>query len=34
VIPTDEVTGISTNSVAQNCLETIEVLEMCGDRMG
>ncbi len=34
VTPIEEVTGISTNSVAQNCLETIEVLEMCGDRMG
>jgi hypothetical protein len=31
--PIDEVTGLSTNSVAQNCLELIEVLEMCGDRM-
>ena len=29
----DEVTGTSTNSVAQNCLELIEVLEMCGDQM-
>src|ERR1017187_112085 len=29
----DEVTGVSTNSVAQNCLELIEVLETCGDRM-
>jgi hypothetical protein len=33
VTPIDEVTGISTNSVAQNCLELIEVLEMCGDRI-
>ena len=33
VSPIEEVTGISTNSVAQNCLELIEVLEMCGDRM-
>ena len=32
--PIEEVTGISTNSVAQNCLELIEVLEMCGDRVG
>ena len=31
--PIDEVTGLSTNSVAQNCLELIEVLEMCGDQM-
>ena len=31
--PIDEVTGLSTNSVAQGCLELIEVLEMCGDRM-
>jgi hypothetical protein len=29
----EEVTGISTNSVAQNSLQTIEVLAMCGDRM-
>ena len=29
----EESTGISTNTVAQNALETIEVLEMCGDRM-
>ena len=29
----DEVTGVSTNSTSQGCLETIEVLEMCGDRM-
>jgi hypothetical protein len=31
--PIDEATGISTNSVSQGCLEMIEVLEMCGDRM-
>jgi len=31
--PLDEVTGLSTNSVAQNCLELIEVLEMCGEQM-
>jgi hypothetical protein len=31
--PLDEITGISTNTVAQGCLELIEVLEMCGDRM-
>jgi hypothetical protein len=29
----DEVPGLSTNTVAQNCLHTIEVLEMCRDRM-
>ena len=34
VTPIEEVTGLSTNSVAQDCLELIEVLEMCGDRMG
>jgi hypothetical protein len=34
VTPIEESTGISTNTVAQNVLETIEVLEMCGDRMG
>ena len=34
VTPIDEVTGLSTNSVAQGCLEAIEVLEMCGDQMG
>ncbi|MEO7143503.1 MAG: Tat pathway signal sequence domain protein [Bryobacteraceae bacterium] len=32
--PLDEVTGISTNSTAQGCLEAIEILEMCGDRIG
>jgi hypothetical protein len=31
--PIEEVTGISTNSVSQNSLQTIEVLAMCGDRM-
>jgi hypothetical protein len=31
--PIDEVPGLSTNSVSQNCLQTIEVLAMCGDRM-
>ncbi len=31
--PIEEVTGISTNSVAQSCLQAIEVLAMCGDRM-
>jgi hypothetical protein len=31
--PIDEVTGVSTNSVAQGCLEAIEVLAMCGDAM-
>jgi hypothetical protein len=29
----EEVTGVSTNSVAQGSLETIEVLAMCGDSM-
>jgi len=33
ITPIEESTGISTNTVAQNALETIEVLEMCGDRM-
>src|SRR5204863_2957808 len=33
VSPIEEVTGISTNSVAQNCLELIEELEICGDRL-
>ncbi len=32
--PIEEVAGLSTNSVSQGCLEAIEVLEMCGDRMG
>ncbi|MGA3240128.1 MAG: Tat pathway signal sequence domain protein [Bryobacteraceae bacterium] len=31
--PIDEVTGISTNSVSQGCLQAIEVLAMCGDQM-
>jgi hypothetical protein len=31
--PIEEVPGLSTNSVAQNCLEIIQVLEMCGDAM-
>jgi hypothetical protein len=30
----DEIPGLSTNSVAQNCLEAIEVLQMCGDHLG
>jgi hypothetical protein len=30
----EEVPGLSTNSVAQGCLELIEVLDMCGDQMG
>jgi hypothetical protein len=34
VTPIDEVPNLSTNSTAQGCLELIEVLEMCGDRMG
>ena len=29
--PIDEVTGLSTNSVSQSSLETIELLAMCGD---
>jgi hypothetical protein len=29
----DEVPQLSTNSTAQGCLELIEVLDMCGDRM-
>jgi hypothetical protein len=33
VSPIEEVVGLSTNSVSQNCLELIEVLQMCGDRM-
>ena len=32
--PIEDVSGLSTNSVSQGCLEAIEVLEMCGDRMG
>jgi hypothetical protein len=31
--PIEEVAGISTNSTSQGCLELIEVLEMCGDRI-
>jgi YetA-like protein len=31
--PIDEVTGVSTNSTAQSCLEAIELLEMCGDQL-
>ena len=34
VTPIEEVPGLSTNSTAQGCLELIEVLDMCGDRMG
>jgi hypothetical protein len=34
VSPIEEVAALSTNSVAQGCLEAIEVLEMCGDQMG
>ena len=33
VTPIEDVMGLSTNSVAQGCLEAIEVLEMCGDQM-
>jgi hypothetical protein len=33
VTPIEEVPGLSTNSTAQGCLELIEVLDMCGDRM-
>jgi len=29
--PIDEIPGLSTNSVAQSCLQIIEILEMCGD---
>jgi hypothetical protein len=29
--PIDEISGLSTNSTVQTCLEAIEVLEMCGD---
>lgn len=29
----DEVPGLSTNTVAQGCLQAIEVLEMCGDQV-
>jgi hypothetical protein len=31
--PIDEIPGLSTNTVSQSCLETIELLEMCGDRV-
>ena len=34
VTPIEDVPALSTNSVAQGCLEAIEVLEMCGDQMG
>ncbi len=34
VTPIEDVLALSTNSVAQGCLEAIEVLEMCGDQMG
>jgi hypothetical protein len=34
VTPIDDVPALSTNSIAQGCLEAIEVLEMCGDQMG
>ena len=30
--PIEEIQGLSTNSVAQWCLNAIEVMEMCGDR--
>ena len=30
VTPIDDAAGLSTNSIAQGCLEAIEVLEMCG----
>ncbi len=30
----DEIPGLATNSVAQSCLEAIEVLAMCGDHLG
>jgi hypothetical protein len=32
--PIDEIPGLSTNSVAQSCLEAIEVLAMCPDQLG
>jgi hypothetical protein len=32
--PIDEIPGVSTNSVAQNCLETIELLAMCPEHLG
>jgi len=31
--PIDEVMRASTNSTAQGCLEAIEILEMCGDKL-
>jgi PcRGLX-like protein C-terminal alpha/alpha toroid domain len=31
--PIDEVTGVTTNTTAQGCLEAIELLEMCGDQL-
>jgi len=34
VTPIEDVMALSTNSVAQGCLEAIEVLEMCGDQTG
>jgi hypothetical protein len=33
VTPIEDVPAFSTDSVAQGCLEAIEVLEMCGDQM-
>jgi len=30
LLPIDDVPGLSTNSVAQGCLEAIEVLQMTG----
>lgn len=33
VTPIADVVGVSTNGTAQGCLEAIEVLEMCGERM-
>jgi hypothetical protein len=29
--PIDEIPGLSTNTVAQNCLQLIEILELCGE---
>ncbi len=34
VAPIEDVMALSTKSVAQGCLEAIEVLEMCGDQLG
>jgi hypothetical protein len=31
--PLEEVPGLSTNNTAQFCLQAIEVLAMCGERM-